>query len=67
MIQNRNPEYFLTVVREKGISRAADKLFITQSSLSQHIAKLEADLGVRLFDRRQTPIALTPAGALYRH
>lgn len=67
MIQNRNPEYFLTVVREKGISRAADKLFITQSSLSQHIAKLEADLGVRLFDRRQTPIALTPAGELYRN
>ena len=66
MIWNRNPEYFLTVVREKGVSRAAEKLFLTQSSLSQHIAKLESELGVRLFDRSQTPIALTPAGELYR-
>lgn len=66
MLVNRNPEYFLTVVRERSISRAAEKLFISQSSLSQHIAKLEEGLDVRLFDRSQTPIALTQAGELYR-
>jgi len=66
VIQNRNPEYFLTVVREKNISRAAEKLFISQPSLSQHIAKLEEALGAKLLDRAQTPLALTPAGELYR-
>ena len=67
MMNHRNPEYFLTIVREHGISRAAEKLYITQSSLSQYVAKLEKELGVRLFDRTQSPIALTPAGELYRN
>lgn len=67
MLVNRNPEYFLTIVREGSISRAAEKLFISQSSLSQHVAKLEEGLDVRLFDRSQSPISLTPAGRLYRN
>ena len=67
MMVNRNPEYFLAVARERNISRAAEKLYISQSSLSQHIAKLEESLEVKLFDRSQTPIALTEAGALYRN
>ena len=67
MLQNRNPEYFLTVAREGNISHAAQKLFISQPSLSQHIAKLEESLGAKLFDRSKTPLALTPAGELYRN
>lgn len=67
MLVNKNPEYFLTVVREKNISRAAKKLFISQPSLSQHIAKLEESLGVKLLDRTAAPLALTPAGELYRN
>lgn len=66
MLHNRNPEYFLTIAREGSITRAAEKLFISQSSLSQHVAKLEEKLETRLFDRSQTPLALTPAGELYR-
>ncbi len=65
MFVNRNPEYFLTVAREHNISRAAEKLFISQPSLSQHIAKLEEMLGVRLFDRSQNPLALTQGGQMY--
>ena len=67
MFVDRNPEYFLTVVRERNISHAAEKLYISQSSLSQHIAKLEKKLKVQLFDRSQNPIVLTEAGALYRN
>lgn len=66
MLVNRNPEYFLTVAQEQNISRAAEKLFISQPSLSQHIAKLEALLGAKLFDRSQNPLALTQSGQIYR-
>ncbi len=66
MLVNRNPEYFLMVAREKNISRAAEKLFISQPSLSQHIAKLEEMLGIKLFDRSQNPLELTQAGQMYR-
>ena len=45
MFINRNPSYFLTIARERNITRAAEKLFITQSSLSQHLSKLEQELG----------------------
>lgn len=67
MHMNRNPEYFLTVVREGNISRAAEKLYISQPSLSQHIAKLEEALHVKLLDRTKSPLELTPAGELYRN
>jgi len=66
MFVNRNPEYFLTIARERNFSRAAEQLFISQSSLSQHVAKLEEALGARLFDRSKNPIDLTQAGELYK-
>ena len=66
MVINRNPEYFLTIAREKSISRAAEKLYISQSSLSQYIAKLEDALEVKLFDRSRNPIQLTEAGRIYQ-
>lgn len=65
MFVNRNPEYFLTVAQERNISRAAQRLFISQPSLSQHIAKLEEAFETKLFDRSQTPLALTPSGQMY--
>lgn len=66
MFVNRNPEYFLMIAREQNITRAAEKLFVTQSSLSQYISKLEVGLGVQLFDRTKSPIALTEAGQIYQ-
>ena len=44
--------YFLAVVREENILRAAEALHITQPSLSRQLAQLEDELGAKLFERR---------------
>ena len=43
--------YFLAVVREEGINRAAEVLHITQPTLSRQISQLEDEVGVKLFHR----------------
>ena len=58
--------YFLAVVREESISRAAEVLHITQPTLSRQIAQMEEEMGVKLFDRSARRIALTPEGVLLR-
>jgi len=55
-------EVFLTVAREGRFSRAAEKLFRTQSAVSQTIRKLEEELGEPLFDRSSREGVLTDAG-----
>ena len=55
-------EYFLCINEHKSISKAAQKLFISQPTLSQHIQKLEKYMGVEIFDRTSTPLSLTYAG-----
>ena len=59
-------EVFLTVVREGRFSRAAEKLFRTQSAVSQTIHKLESELGEPLFDRSSREGLLTDAGQVLR-
>ncbi len=58
--------YFLAVVREQNISRAAESLHLTQPTLSRQIAELEAELGQPLFERGRR-LALTEAGVMLRH
>lgn len=58
--------YFLTVVREGGISRAAEVLHITQPTLSRQLAQLEEEVGVKLFHRGAKRITLTNEGILLR-
>lgn len=58
----RNLKYFLVVAEELNISKAAEKLFITQQSLSNHISRLEQELGTPLFSRSPS-LSLTYAGA----
>lgn len=58
-------QYFLTVVREENISRAADILHITQPTLSRQIAQLEEELGAQLFIRGRH-LSLTDAGVMLR-
>ena len=42
-----------------------EELYVTQSAISHHIQKLEAELGAALFERRTRAVALTPAGQAY--
>ena len=65
MVQDRNPEYFLTIAAEQSISKAAERLHISQPYLSQYVIHLEKEFGVRLLDRQKTPLELTPAGRVY--
>ena len=55
-------EAFYWVVSLKSVSRAAEKLCVTQSAMSSRIAALEAELGVLLLDRRDKQFRLTVAG-----
>ena len=61
----KNPDYFLAIVKERSISKAAERLYLSQPSLSQYLAKLEGSLGVVLLDRAHSPLKLTPAGELF--
>ncbi|MBO5603858.1 MAG: LysR family transcriptional regulator, partial [Acidaminococcaceae bacterium] len=59
-------KYFLTVVREESISRAAEVLHITQPTLSRQLAQMEEETGVKLFQRGSRKITLTAEGILLR-
>ncbi len=58
-------EAFYWVASLKSMSRAAEKLFITQSAMSSRIAALEGELGTLLLDRRDKQIRLTIAGSRF--
>ncbi|TVQ05399.1 MAG: LysR family transcriptional regulator [Leptolyngbya sp. DLM2.Bin27] len=58
--------YFLMIVKcDNSFSRAAEQLHIERPPLSQRIRALEKRLNVELFDRRQRPLRLTPAGRVF--
>lgn len=54
-----------TIAKEQSFSKAAQKLFIAQPSLSLMVKALETELGTPLFDRSCKPIQLTEAGVEY--
>lgn len=56
-----NLEYFLVVAEELSFTKASQRLFISQQSLSNHIQKLEEYFGTSLF-LRTNPLTLTPSG-----
>ena len=58
-------EYILKIAEENNITRAAEKLFLTQSALNQQLLKLEKELGTPLFYRSRTNWRPTPAGEAY--
>ena len=61
-IELRQIRSFVTLAQELNFHKAAERLFITQPSLSHQIALLEATIGVRLFQRDRKRVALTDAG-----
>lgn len=58
-------EYILKVYEEGNISKAAEKLFLTQPALSIAIQRIEASIGMPLFDRTRRPLQPTQAGKIY--
>lgn len=60
----RTLRYFTTVARERNITRAAEKLNMSQPPLSHQIRCLEEELGVQLFIRGKRRLELTDDGAL---
>lgn len=56
---------FITVIETGGFHDAARRLGISQSTVSQHIRKLELDLGVSLVQRERGEIAPTGSGAVF--
>ena len=58
-------EAFYWVASLKSVSRAAEKLCITQSAMSSRVAALEEELGVMLLDRKDKQFRLTIAGARF--
>jgi DNA-binding transcriptional LysR family regulator len=55
-------EAFINVAKYKSFSKAASSSFLSQPAISSHIASLEKDLKVQLFDRTSKEVVLTPAG-----
>lgn len=58
--------YFLETAREGNMSRAAERLFISQPTISKQLKELENELGAKLFVRSNYSIKLTEAGMLLR-
>ena len=55
---------FVTVAAEGHVTHAAEKLHLSQPTISSHIRALEDELGVKLFERRARGVALTRSGKL---
>ena len=58
----RGLRIFIVLEETKSVALAAERMGLSKSSVSQHITTLETNVGIKLFDRKQKPIALTPAG-----
>lgn len=58
-------EYIIEIAEQKNMTKSAENLFVSQSSLSQYLSRLEAELGTPLFNRTKNEMTLTPAGILY--
>ena len=64
-MQFQQIRYIIAIAEEKNITKAAEKLFISQSALSQQLQKLEQELGVELFVRTGKKLDITKAGQIY--
>jgi len=68
MLDIHQLEIFAKVAELKNFSKAAQEMYLTQPTISQHVSSLENYLGIKLFDRMGKEVALTKAGEiLYRY
>ncbi len=64
-MENRVLRYFVEMANEKNMSRAAEKLHVTQPTMSRQLKELEEELGVKLFHRTNYAIRLTDEGEIF--
>ena len=64
-MDHREMEYVIVIAQEKNLSKAAERLFISQPALSRFLGKLENELGTPLFERKNRQYIPTMAGELY--
>src|ERR1041384_5217542 len=57
--------YVVAVAETDSFTRAAERCLVVQSALSHQIARLERELGAKLFERTSRRVRLTPAGAAF--
>ena len=62
----RTLRYFLETAREGNMTRAAERLFVSQPTMSKQLKELEGELGAKLFIRSNYNIKLTEAGMLLK-
>lgn len=67
MIETRLLTYFLAIAREQNITKAADTLHVSQSTLSKQMMDLERQLGSQLFIRGKRKLVLTEEGSFLRN
>lgn len=58
-------DYVIAVAEVQNLTRAAERLHISQPALTLYLNRLESELGVKLFDRAKNPVQLTDAGRYY--
>lgn len=61
----RQLKYAVVLSETRNFSQAAEQLGVSQPTLSKQIIHLENELGLKLFDRESSPLALTPAGEFF--
>ncbi len=66
-MNTKQMQYFIVVADTLNFRKAAEQLHMTQPPLSQQIAALEEDLGVKLFERNRRTVELTEAGKTLLH
>jgi DNA-binding transcriptional LysR family regulator len=64
-VELQQMRYVVAVAETNSFTRAAERCLVVQSALSHQIARLERELGVRLFERTSRRVRLTPAGAAF--
>jgi len=61
----RHLRYFVAIAEERSFTRAAERLWVAQPGLSTQMRRLEAELGVKLFERHTRGVDVTQAGELF--